>query len=141
MAGVRWADVDDPGEYMARALAGELPEAFRELRAQADLVLEEIMSGIRWLDGFDLAAFAARTGIDPRVVFRGVLDGLARDGYATVDGGGVLRLHEQGFLFLNTVTLRFYQHAEAMGLTAVASVEDSRDDGRLVTLGRAPSAR
>jgi oxygen-independent coproporphyrinogen-3 oxidase len=111
-AGVRWADEDDPPRYMARSLAGELPEAWREWPDPSTLVLEELMTGLRWLDGLDLGAFTTRTGVDLRVRFSRVIAGLATDGLAYV-AGERLRLTEAGLLLLNTVVRRFFEASDA----------------------------
>lgn len=61
-AGVRYADVDDPAEYMARA--AEPPEGFREQLTADDLAREALLTGLRITDGIDVGAVHARTGID-----------------------------------------------------------------------------
>ena len=132
VAGYRWADVDDPEEYQRRALAGQAPEAWREVRSASEIAQEELFSGIRWLEGLDLAAFAARTGVDLRTAYAEVVAGLARDGMAEVVGG-VLRLSERGLLYLNTVALRFFS---ADPDPSPAGESPSLADGPLVTLGR-----
>lgn len=111
-AGVRWADEDDPPRYMARALAGELPEASREWPDPSTLALEELMTGLRWLDGLDLGAFTTRTGVDLRERFSRVIAGLATDDLAHV-AGEHLRLTEAGLLLLNTVVRRFFEASDA----------------------------
>jgi coproporphyrinogen III oxidase-like Fe-S oxidoreductase len=97
---------------MARSLAGELPEAWREWPNPSTLALEELMTGLRWLDGLDLGAFTARTGVDLRVRFSRVIAGLATDGLAYV-AGERLRLTDAGLLLLNTVVRRFFEASDA----------------------------
>lgn len=109
--GLRWADVDEPADYMRGALAGERPEAFHEWRTPLELVREEWMTGVRWLGGVDLDAFGARHGFDALTAYGEVLAGLARDGLAHVEAGPPRRLvlSAQGLLLLNRVAARFFE--------------------------------
>lgn len=109
--GIRWADVDDPAEFMRRVAAGELPEAWRESRSPRDLALEALLAGLRWLDGLDLGELAARTGWDPRETHPDLLERLAAEGLAKV-GRSVLRLTERGILLLDQIVLRFMSFRE-----------------------------
>lgn len=58
----RWRNAADPDRYLADPTAGREVEA---LDAEA-LVREALMLGLRTAEGVDLAAAAARAGVDPR---------------------------------------------------------------------------
>ena len=109
--GLRWADVDEPEDYMRAALAGARPEASHEWRSALDLVREELMTGIRWLDGLDVDAFHVRHGVDLLAAYPEVIAGLARDGLAALSLGAPRRLvlSPQGLMLLNRVAARFFE--------------------------------
>jgi oxygen-independent coproporphyrinogen-3 oxidase len=117
--GVRWADVDDPREYMRRSLAGELPEESRERRTRDDLAREALMTRLRWLDGLDLDVFAMETGWDLGRTQAAAMEQLEDGGLIRVERGH-LRLTERGILLLNPVTLSLLPGAEGIVLTTVS---------------------
>jgi oxygen-independent coproporphyrinogen-3 oxidase len=107
VAGRRWKNVDDPAAYVAAVRSGGAAEEWAERPSPASALLESLMMGLRLVDeGVDLAALAARHGIDPRVVHG---DALARHVAAGLLSrrGDVVVATDRGLDVLNTLLVDF----------------------------------
>jgi len=63
----RYKNIAHHGEYVRRVEAFEDPASEIETVDPAQAAMETLMMGMRLVEGFDLAAFAARTGFDLRI--------------------------------------------------------------------------
>lgn len=86
-------------------LLGEPPA--EEHLTPRDFLLERLMTGLRTRDGVDLDALAARSGIDARARYAGVLDGFVGAGLLELDGAR-LRATRAGIVRLDGVLRRFF---------------------------------
>jgi len=88
--GKRWWNERRLAAWEAKVTEGERPIAGEEDLAPTDLALEALMLGLRTVDGIDLAAFAARYGIDLEATSRYWIDELERGGYLRVGNGRLM---------------------------------------------------
>jgi oxygen-independent coproporphyrinogen-3 oxidase len=59
VGGTRWWNVRHPAAYAARLAAGESPAQAREVLADAERRMEDIMLGVRLREGFPVSALPA----------------------------------------------------------------------------------
>ena len=100
----RWRNTPDAAAYLSAANARDLVAmaAERETLTPADRVREGLMLGLRTREGLDLAALAARTGLDARVERSRALAKRVASGDLVFDGD-VLRVPESRWLFLDGI--------------------------------------
>jgi oxygen-independent coproporphyrinogen-3 oxidase len=105
--GVRWRNVPATGEYVARAASGsaDLRLDVRRLSPD-DRAAEALITGLRLAGGVDLAALAARHGVDVRRRFGAALAPYEDAGLVAWTDG-TLRLTRLGFLLANEVLAVF----------------------------------
>lgn len=72
--GRRWANVDDPAEYVTRVREAGDATAWREIAPPEVQAFEALMMGLRLAEGVDLARIAVRSGHDFRVASAPVID-------------------------------------------------------------------
>jgi len=104
---VRSANDRDPDRYMERVLAGELPEASREVPDRDMRLRERIFTGLRLVEGLDLAALEDELDQPVRSRFAPQIERLVADGLALVDGPR-LRLTERGLDLHSEAAVRFF---------------------------------
>jgi len=102
--GVRWTNLKAL-EAWAAAVERGLPAAEAETLTPRQRAAEAVWLGLRRRDGVDLAAVAARTGVDPRVAFAAEVEGLADAGLVRLDGDR-LALTDAGLLVADEVGAR-----------------------------------
>ena len=78
-----------------------------EVSDEATTAAETMFLGLRLLDGMDVAAASARTGIDLLARYKDELAELTADGLLVWEGDGRLRLAEEAYLVANQVFTRF----------------------------------
>ena len=78
-----------------------------EVSDEATTAAETMFLGLRLLDGMDVAAASARTGIDLLARYETELSELTDDGLLLWDGDSRLRLAEEAYLVANQVFTRF----------------------------------
>ena len=126
--GRRWKNVDDPSEYAARVRAAGPSvgnsagnaEAWSERPNPRQRVLEGLMMGLRLVEeGVDLAALAARHGVDPRVEHAEALDRHVRAGFLERRGDR-LRCTSRGLEVLNRLLVDFVPDEETAAEVAPA---------------------
>ena len=78
-----------------------------EVSDEATTAAETMFLGLRLLDGMDVAAASARTGIDLSGRYEQELAELAADGLLVWEADGRLRLAEEAYLVANQVFTRF----------------------------------
>ncbi len=78
-----------------------------EVSDEATTAAETMFLGLRLLDGMDIAAASARTGIDLSDRYRQELAELKEDGLLVWEGDTRLRLAEEAYLVANQVFTRF----------------------------------
>ncbi|MCC7137840.1 MAG: radical SAM family heme chaperone HemW [Planctomycetes bacterium] len=107
VGGRRWKNVDDPAAYAARVAAAGEAVAWEEQPAPRSALFESLMMGLRLVDeGVDLAALAARHGVDPRVEHRDAIERHVVAGRLERDGDR-LRCTPAGIDVLNAVLVDF----------------------------------
>jgi putative oxygen-independent coproporphyrinogen III oxidase len=84
--GQRYMNKRAPEYYFADVEAGSLPEKEVEAVGPADVFLERLYTGLRLVEGLDLAALDALCGTDATVRHRAQLEKFAREGLCTFDG-------------------------------------------------------
>ena len=75
-----------------------------------DYVLDVLMTGLRTKRGVDLARLGARSGVNVKEDYRGVLEHFVEEGWLELDGTR-LRATEAGLLRLNPVLRAFFEAA------------------------------
>lgn len=91
----------------ANRIAGVPTVDGSEVSDEATTAAETMFLGLRLLDGMDVAAASARTGIDLAGRYEQELAELTADGLLVWEGDGRLRLAEQAYLVANQVFTRF----------------------------------
>jgi oxygen-independent coproporphyrinogen-3 oxidase len=105
--GRRWKNVDDPAAYAARARATGDAMEWEERPDPKTALFDSMMMGLRLVEeGVDLAALAARHGVDPRVVHADAIDLHVRGGFLERSGDR-LRCSPTGLDLLNRLLLDF----------------------------------
>jgi len=84
--GLRYANKRAPEFFFADVDAGTLPEKERETLDRRDLFHEQVFTGLRLVEGLDLAALALDTGIDVRPARAKELERWESEGFCTYDG-------------------------------------------------------
>jgi oxygen-independent coproporphyrinogen-3 oxidase len=111
--GRRWKNVDDPAAYAARIRAGSEAMEWEERPDPRTAVFDALMMGLRLVDeGVDLAALAARHGVDPRVLHADVIRRHVDLGLLVRDGDR-LRCSPAGLDVLNRILLDFLEPVSA----------------------------
>jgi len=102
----RWANTDDPAEYIRRIVAGRDAVAEAEEMSRVRHMSDWMILGLRLVAGVTWEAFEARFGVDLRAVYNREVDELAQQGLLTVDERG-LRLTARGRLLGNRAFAAF----------------------------------
>lgn len=109
MKGVRHSNVKGVGEYIRKTQVGRpIAESYRESREER--VENELILGLRLLDGIDPERFYRRFGQSLDHVFGPVVKGLKEQGLLTCNHGRLM-LTEKGLLFGNDVFASFLGEA------------------------------
>ncbi|MDX1384602.1 MAG: radical SAM family heme chaperone HemW, partial [Thermoanaerobaculia bacterium] len=95
--GRRWWNERDWRRWRDRVAAGERPVAGMEVLAPDQEALEDLLLGLRLVEGLDLAAFSARHGADLEAANGPLLACWQSQGLATV-AAGRLRLQDRGLV-------------------------------------------
>ncbi len=99
---------DDPWPaVMANRIADVPTVDGSEVSDEATTAAETMFLGLRLLDGMDVAAASARTGIDLLARYATELSELTADGLLVWEPDGRLRLAEEAYLVANQVFTRF----------------------------------
>jgi len=109
-SGLRYSRVEDPEEYTGRIGGGIDPVDMRERLTQDQILLEEIMLGLRTERGLDLTALSERREIDDRRLDDAIA-GLVGQGLIARIGNS-LKLSPNGFKVCDSVT-------EAVSISAI----------------------
>ena len=107
LRGQRYSDLRDHQQYLTAALSAELPEAEREELGADDLLRERLFTGLRMVDGLDLAELEEWSGLQARELYAPALARLEREGLALLEGTRV-RLTERGLDLHSEVAVRFF---------------------------------
>jgi oxygen-independent coproporphyrinogen-3 oxidase len=103
--GVRWRNVADAGDYIAR-VDGAGPVAERQLPSARRRLEDALFMGLRRADGVDTEALGCRYGIDVWEAYGRRLAPFVEAG-VLVREAGILRLTRRGMLLSNEVMLSF----------------------------------
>ncbi|MBI3074286.1 MAG: radical SAM family heme chaperone HemW [Deltaproteobacteria bacterium] len=103
----RYSNIKGPEAYMQRAIAGERPESFRESIDEAMRMREAIMTGLRRIDGIDLADFERRFAVRLSERYAEPIRRLVACGLVTIEDGA-LRLTDSGLFVMNSVLVEFF---------------------------------
>jgi coproporphyrinogen III oxidase-like Fe-S oxidoreductase len=114
VGGWRHANVRGIREYIRLCRDGRLPVAERNPVPEAEAMENEMILGLRLLQGVDPSRFFRRFGRRVEEVFGGVLARLFERGLLA-ERDGRLALTEQGLLFGNEVFAAFVGEAEQAG--------------------------
>lgn len=101
-AGLRYSKVEDPVEYVKRLRGGADPVDMLERLAPGQVLLEEVMLGLRTDTGLDLESLTARREIDGRGLEAVVADLLAEGLLSRT--GNLLQLSPNGIKVCDSVT-------------------------------------
>jgi len=82
VGGARWWNVLHPSAWARRVLAGESPEAGREVLGEGTRRFERVMLGVRLAEGLSVGALSGAGVV--------AADALASEGLVRVDGGRVM---------------------------------------------------
>jgi len=107
VGGVRWWNPTDVGRYRESLEAGRLPRRVEPPPEGRARLGEQVMLGLRRLEGIDLAALRSRTGEDLASAYAAEIAGLAEAGLIEI-ADGKLRLTEEGLLVADAVMARFF---------------------------------
>lgn len=124
----RYRNIPHHGEYVRRVEAGEDPASEHEVVAGVTAALETLMMGMRLVEGFDLAAFAGRTGFDLRRTAQPQLAMLAREGLAELQGDRLV-LTRKGLLMADGI------------IAELAAALDDRRGASLPVIRTTPAAK
>jgi len=104
--GVRSWNRADLELYCQHLAEGRRPAGGQEVLSVAQQVLEALLLGLRLTEGFSIAAFEARFGIDVQATFGGLLHQLAGEGcLAALPGRCALTV--KGMRYHNSIAARF----------------------------------
>ncbi|MCX8036466.1 MAG: coproporphyrinogen III oxidase family protein [Candidatus Sumerlaeia bacterium] len=107
VAGVRWANPPNLLRYGETLEAGRLPRRFDRAPKGRARLGEQVMLGLRRLEGIDLEAFRARIGCDLTQAYGREIARLAEAGFLEL-AHGRLRLTEEGLLVADAVMTEFF---------------------------------
>ncbi len=99
---LRWRNAHDVPAYLAALDRGEPPPGEREALTPDTRVLEGLMLGMRTVEGTDLAAWRARTGVDPRAGREAKIRAQVERGNV-VDDGAALRIPRSRWLVADDI--------------------------------------
>lgn len=109
--GVRSSNVRDLRAWLDRVEGGEDPSAESERLDARGLLGETIMLGLRLDEGVGFDDLRARTGIDARALFGGLLGRLSEAGLVTVDRDR-FRISEEGIPVSDAIIAEFLRRQE-----------------------------
>jgi coproporphyrinogen III oxidase-like Fe-S oxidoreductase len=101
---VRWTNLKALEAWAGAIERGLAPVGEAETLAPRQRTAEALWLGLRRRHGVPFANIAARTGIDPRLEYRGLLDELVGDGLVSADDA--LRLTDSGLLVADAIGAR-----------------------------------
>jgi len=107
VGGMRWANPPDMAHYREQLLAGCLPRRLEPSPRGRALLGEQVMLGLRRLEGIDPAAFRSRFGADLPDVYGAELARLVEAGFVEW-AEQRLRLTEEGLLVADAVMAEFF---------------------------------
>jgi oxygen-independent coproporphyrinogen-3 oxidase len=107
VGGVRWSNPPDMSYYRESLEAGRLPRRIEPPPEGRARLGEQVMLGLRRLEGIDLGAFCSRTGEDLTQTYSDEIAGLLDAGLIEI-GDGKLRLTEEGLLVADAVMAKFF---------------------------------
>lgn len=84
--GARYMNKRSPEHWFVDLEAGRVGEKEREAVGPGDVFLERLFTGLRLVEGLDLAALDELCGTDAAVKHKALLERYARDGFASWDG-------------------------------------------------------
>lgn len=99
----RWWNIEDVDAYVRMLSEGLSPVAERHELSPEDALREEVMLGLRTLDGLDIARFQARHGLD----LMAACGELIKDGLLE-ERQGMISLTPRGLMLMNPVTVRVF---------------------------------
>lgn len=105
--GVRWRNVAATMEYVRRVAAGGTVVAERRVLSPDDRLEDALFTGLRLTSGIDLAAIAARYGVDVWQRYGGELQRCLDAGLLVHEPGRRLALTRSGMLLANEVMAVF----------------------------------
>jgi oxygen-independent coproporphyrinogen-3 oxidase len=105
LAGVRWANAASPEQYAALLGRNIPPLSYVERLSERRRMDEELILGLRTVDGACLESLGARHGRDARGEYRSKMEALAGAGLAVIHGSRVA-LSERGMVLANEVAIR-----------------------------------
>ena len=107
VGGVRWSNPANLAHYRENLKAGRLPRQIEPPPQGRARWGEQVMLGLRRLEGMDLAEFREQFGADLAVLYGKEIARLADAGLIEV-ADGRLRLTEEGLLVADAVTAEFF---------------------------------
>lgn len=99
---LRYGNVEDVEEYIARAAAGRELRAFTEELDERTVAAEGLMLGLRTAEGIDLSSYTGEFGLPPDMLFSEALQLGRRNGWL-IEEQGLLRFSFEGVIFSNEV--------------------------------------
>lgn len=104
-AGVRWRNVSATADYVQRVNGGQSVQAERRVMTPDERVEEAVFTGLRLVEGIDLAAFRVRYGVDLLARFDQALGDFFDAGLLR-HAAGRLALTREGMLLSNELFVR-----------------------------------
>jgi oxygen-independent coproporphyrinogen-3 oxidase len=105
VAGMRWANVPGPADYISSVGRGRLPVCYAERLSGRRRMDEQLVLELRTAEGACLARLGARCGRDAASEYRTLIAGLVESGLAMSDGSH-LALTERGMTLGSEVAIR-----------------------------------
>ena len=107
IGGIRWSNPPDLALYRESLATGRLPRRIERPPGDRARVGEQVMLGLRRLEGIDLAAFRSRFGVDLAETYSREIARLAGGRLVEIVDGR-LRLSEAGLLVADAVMAEFF---------------------------------
>ncbi|HEV3485596.1 MAG TPA: radical SAM family heme chaperone HemW, partial [Vicinamibacterales bacterium] len=104
--GVRWKNVSSPEDYIARVTAGTSLVSERRTMTPDEQLEDALFTGLRLVEGIDIAAGGARYGVDVWARFGDGLRPFVEEGLLVREGTR-LRLSREGMLVANEIMAVF----------------------------------